>query len=297
MTARGVTPDPGPASRPRPGISVVIPVRNAATTLAAQLESLDAQRYEGEWEVIVADNGSSDGTAGIVREWAARSARYRVVSADRRRGVNHARNVGATAARYERIAFVDADDTVAHGWLAAIAEALERHPCVGGAVLPSGDPGLRQLLRPFEVSLGFLQAPLGANCACRAEVFRELGGFDEAFLWGGNEVEFFWRAQLAGFELGYAPDAVVHYQLDSSAGDRHLKTRRQAMAQVLLFKRFARDGMPRSDLGVALKSWSKLVLGLPRFVLGGGRDERWRHEWSRRWGRVLGSIRYRTVFL
>lgn len=280
-----------------PGVSVVIPARNAASTLAAQLASLHAQEYEGQWEVIVADNGSSDGTAAIAAEWGERSGRVRVVSAARHPGPNHARNAGATAARFDRIAFVDADDTVAPGWLAAMAAALERHPCVGGGVLPSERPGLRRLLVPFEVSLGFLPAPLGANCGCRAEVFHAIGGFDEAFVWGGNEVEFFWRAQLAGYELGHAPDAVVHYRLRSTAAERHEQTRRQAAAQVLLFKRFARYGMPRSSVVVALKSWAKLALGLPGFVAGGRRDEGWRHEWNRRRGRLEGTIRYRTVFL
>lgn len=110
-------------------------------------------------------------------------------------------------------------------------------------------------------------------------------------------MEFFWRAQLAGFELAYAPDAVVHYELRPTAAERHAQTRRQSTAQVLLFKRFRRLGMSRSDLGVALKVWVKLALGLPGFILGGGRDEWWRHTWSRRSGRLVGSIRYRTVFL
>lgn len=294
---KGTAPGSGGAAAPPPGMSVVIPARDAASTLGRQLESLDAQEYGGDWEVIVCDNLSSDATAVIAREWSARSARYRLVPAAGRLGVNHARNTGAAAARFDRIAFVDADDEVAPGWLDAMAGALERHPCVGGEVVPDRDPGLRTLPCPSEPCLGFLPAPLGANCGCRAEVFHALGGFDEAFLWGGNEIEFFWRAQLAGFELGYASDAIVHYRLRSTASERHAQTRRQAAAQVLLFKRFGWCGMPRSDPGMAVKAWTKLLLDLPRFVLGGCAEEQWRHEWARRAGRLEGSVAHRTLYL
>lgn len=297
MSAEVATAGASSARRPRPGMSVVIPARDAAATLAAQLESLDAQHYDGDWEVIVADNGSVDGTPSIAADWAQRSSRFRVVDASQHPGPNHARNVGAAAARFDRIAFVDADDTVAPGWLAAMAQALECHPCVGGGVQPSGDTGPRRLPAPTEVSLGFLPAPLGANCGCRAEVVHTIGGFDEAFVDGADDVEFFWRAQLAGFGLGYAPHAVVHYRLRSTSAERHRQTRLQCRSQALLFKRFAAHGMPRSSVGVALRCWAKLALGLPRFALGGGRDEEWRHEWNRRWGRLLGSVRHRVVFL
>src|SRR5215204_6439039 len=90
------------------GIAVVIPSFNAAATLPAQLAALAGQRYEGELEVLVSDNGSTDGTLDVVRGWQDRLP-VRVVDASDRRGAGHARNVGAAAASMDLIAYCDAD--------------------------------------------------------------------------------------------------------------------------------------------------------------------------------------------
>ena len=63
----------------------------------------------------------------------------------------------------------------------------------------------------------------------RRRVFDEIGGFDEAFLLGADEIDFSWRAQYAGFRLGFVPEAVVHYRLKSRATD--------AMRQAYVFAR------------------------------------------------------------
>jgi glycosyltransferase involved in cell wall biosynthesis len=52
-------------------VSVVVPNLNGAATLPDQLEALAGQTYTGDWEVILADNGSTDTSADVVREWAA----------------------------------------------------------------------------------------------------------------------------------------------------------------------------------------------------------------------------------
>src|SRR5690349_17899622 len=93
-----------PARRPRPrSITVVIPAYNAAATLAEQLEALAGQDYEGDWEVLVVDNGSSDATTDIARQYAKRLPACTVVKS-RRRGHSAPRNDGARAARGELLA-------------------------------------------------------------------------------------------------------------------------------------------------------------------------------------------------
>ena len=113
-------------------ISIVIPAFNAEKTIDAQLEALSRQSWSGGWEVIVADNGSTDDTAEHVAHWEARLPGFRVVDASARRGAGHARNVGARAARGDYLLFVDADDVVQPGWLASMAEAAGRHPLIAG---------------------------------------------------------------------------------------------------------------------------------------------------------------------
>ena len=62
-------------------VSVVMPVRDAADTIAEQLEALSRQTYAGSWELIISDNGSSDETLKIVESWASRFRQVRVVDA------------------------------------------------------------------------------------------------------------------------------------------------------------------------------------------------------------------------
>ena len=99
-------------------ISVVIPVRDGAATIGDQLEALGQQTYQGEWEIVIADNGSTDGTAELAeRSWSHPRAALRVVDASSRPGSSFARNRGAIEAAGDFLAFCDADDIVAPGWL------------------------------------------------------------------------------------------------------------------------------------------------------------------------------------
>ena len=113
-------------------ITVVVPVRDAMPWLPAQLEALAAQEGDLEWEVVVADNGSTDSSVEVAREWSARNPRFRVVDASARLGPGAARNIGVDAARGTLLAFCDADDLVSPGWLAGMAAALERADVVAG---------------------------------------------------------------------------------------------------------------------------------------------------------------------
>ena len=121
------------ARRPAPAlVTVIVPVRNGARTLPEQFEALAAQRYDGAWELIVADNGSTDTTLAVCASWTDRLPRLRVVDASERAGSSHARNVGASAANGELLAFCDADDVVDESWLQAIVESARDHDLVGG---------------------------------------------------------------------------------------------------------------------------------------------------------------------
>jgi glycosyltransferase involved in cell wall biosynthesis len=76
-------------------VSVVIPIRNGAPLLRYQLEALASQDFDGEWETIVADNGSTDNLPEVIDEFAGRVPRLRLVDARALKGVSYARNAGA----------------------------------------------------------------------------------------------------------------------------------------------------------------------------------------------------------
>jgi len=89
-----------------PTVSVMIPVRNGERTLARAIDSALAQTYPGGTEIVVINNGSSDGTADVIRRYGDRIvAVYEPIA-----GLSRARNVGTFVARGEYLAFLDADD-------------------------------------------------------------------------------------------------------------------------------------------------------------------------------------------
>jgi glycosyltransferase involved in cell wall biosynthesis len=100
-----------------PAISVVIPARNAQQTLAETLSSVLTQDF-ADWELIVVDDGSTDGTLQIAQKVALQDRRVRCVQGPGR-GVSAARNLGASLAQAQLIAFLDADDLWQPGKLSA----------------------------------------------------------------------------------------------------------------------------------------------------------------------------------
>ena len=224
-----------------PSISVVIPALNAAATLAEQLEALAGQDYEGDWEVLVVDNGSSDGTADIARRYARCLPACTVVEG-LRRGHAAPRNDGARAARGELLVYCDADDVVAPGWLRAMAVAARHNDLVGGWLDAAAlndeatrswhgsypRDRLRSWLLPYSGS---------GNFAIWAEVLRDLGGWSSDYENGAEDVELCWRAQVAGYRLGFAPDAVVRVRYRTGLR----RTARQAWMIGINTERLLRD--------------------------------------------------------
>ncbi|MGH2922242.1 MAG: glycosyltransferase family 2 protein, partial [Gaiellaceae bacterium] len=117
----------------QPSLTVVVPCLNEEGTIGAQLSALARQEWARPWEVIVADNGSTDDSVRVVEGYRGRLPGLRVVDASDKRGQAHALNVGVSEARADAVAFCDADDEVAPGWVAAMGEALLSHELVGCA--------------------------------------------------------------------------------------------------------------------------------------------------------------------
>lgn len=117
-----------------PELSVIIPVYNGEGTLAEQLRALRDQSASFAWEVLVCDNGSTDGTVDLVRSWQTDWAELRIIDASAKRGPSFARNTGAGAAAAPFLAFCDADDVAGDGWVVSMHAALTNHPFVAGSL-------------------------------------------------------------------------------------------------------------------------------------------------------------------
>ena len=183
-------------------ISVVVPVHNGMPWLEDQLVALVAQQCPEPWEVVIADNGSTDRSAAFARDWADDHENFRLVDASTVEGAPAARNAGVQAAAGELLVFCDADDVVQPGWLASFAKALDEVDVVAGVFDFWSLNGLRTSPdQPASMrQLGFLPAGLGANLAVRRQAFEAVGGFAEELL-VGEDIDLCWRLQLAGYRF------------------------------------------------------------------------------------------------
>jgi GT2 family glycosyltransferase len=167
----------------------------------------------------------------------------------------------------------------------------------------SNDPAVIAVTQPppadrNPVSMRFLPYAIGSCCGFRRDVWSELGGFDEDWIRGSTETEFFWRAQLAGHSLGFVADAVVDYRLNPDPEAQRAKLRVYARAMPRLFKSFRSHGVPRSSTWNALRAWIWLAYRSPWLVAGSPEQRtKWCNVADWRLGLLQGSLRYRAVFL
>lgn len=187
-------------------ISVVVPTWNGAARISPLLVSLAGQTlYADRFEVVVADDGSEDGTQKVVHDFGALhphlSLRYVRIPHG---GVNAARNAGVIAAAGEVVILLDDDEEAPADHLARVVSILAERPDlpgVGGpALLKGASYRTCDTCRIGEASLpvagsGLTPRLLGGNMAVRRELFDEIGLFDADISGRGDETEWFHRAQ------------------------------------------------------------------------------------------------------
>ena len=209
-------------------VSVVIPCLNAAATIDQQLEAITHQ-ISAPLEVIIADNGSTDATLDIVRQYSDRLPQLKIVDASGRQGAGYARNIGVSAATGDYIAFCDADDVVAPGWLQALEQAFASHGFLAcrfdlERLNPGRQNGLQdQGLQHFRIP--FLPFAGAGGLAIQRQLYERVGGFDENFT-HLEDAEFCVRAQLAGVELVFVPEAVIYIRSSPATPKGFFEARR-----------------------------------------------------------------------
>ena len=280
-------------------VTVVVPALNAEATIGDQLAALAEQTYAGPWEIIVSDNGSTDRTNEIVRSWAPRLPPVRILDSSNRPGVAHARNVAAAVAG-ELIAFCDADDVVTPAWLEELVRtaadgadiaggALDHHTLNDPAIGRARGGSTTELQRTYR----FLPYAVGGNCAVRREVFVKLDGWDTRYT-RAEDVDFSWRAQLAGYKVVFAPRAVIacRHRESSLAGARQVLD--YARAEVRLYKQYGSVGARRRRATEVARSYIYLLTRLPYLVISRRRRTTWLVTAAHNLGRVWGSVEHRV---
>lgn len=280
-----------------PTFSVIVPARNAAQTLQRQLDALADQTASVDWELIVADNGSTDGTRAVADSFVARLG-LTIVDASGARGAAGTRNAGARHAQGDVLLFTDADDVVSPDWVAAHADAGHEHatgptPAMEGAGTPAW--GSDEFSRTPPTLLQFLPYAPGTNLAVSRGRFESLGGFDELMA-AGEDVDLSWRAQLGGVSLGFVDGAVVAVDRGRAATGQLHRYRRYGQFDVELYKRFRAAGAPPMNGSQVARSYLGMVARAP---LTWRRDSRSKfvRQLGRRLGRLTGSLRHGVIYL
>ncbi len=220
-----------------PLVSVIVINWNGKRYLPTCLEALRAQTYP-RLEVLVADNASTDGSQALVQ---AQYPWVRLVALPENRGFTGGNNAGIAASTGAIVILLNNDTEVAPDWVAEVAAAFERHPeaglvaskmllfdrrdtfhTAGDLYRVDGLPGNRGVWQQDKGQYDreeYVFGACGGSLAVRRTVLDTIGALDDDFFFSAEDVDFAWRAQLAGFRCVYAPRAVVYHQLAATGGD------------------------------------------------------------------------------
>lgn len=229
-------PVDGPQPLVVPGrVSVVVLNYKGADDTIVCLQALQALDWPAErLEILCIDNASADGSIDRIREAV---PGVRVVDSGANRGFAGGCNVGAALATGEFLAFVNNDARPDPRWVAAAVAQFEGSPqiaCVASKVLDWDGQHIdyvdgsltwygmgykRETERPDDGSYDTGRDVLfgtGSGVLFRAEVFREVGGFDESFFMFFEDVDLGWRLNLLGHRVRYVPESIVFHKHHAS---------------------------------------------------------------------------------
>ncbi len=194
-------------------ISVIVCTRNGAATLRGCLDALSRQTYP-DYEVLVIDDGSTDSTPEIVRDF----DQVRCIRQEHA-GLSAARNLGMRRATGTLLAYTDDDCLPDEDWLRHVSRAFQDPHCVaaGGPNLPPRPRNRTEACvalapgAPIHVLLNDSEAEHlpGCNLVIRKTALQAIDGFREEFRTAGDDVDVCWRLQAAGGKLRYVPGALV----------------------------------------------------------------------------------------
>ena len=244
-------------------ISGIVPVRDAREPLRRCLESLNRQTVtRSDYEIIVVDDGSSDGSAEVARQWGAR------VFQQEKKGAGAARNRGIHEAQGEVILFLDADCEADADWIAKISEPIVKES-VGATVgrfTSDQENWVARLIQmelegryhrmSYHDQIDFVNS---ATCGFKRELLLN-NLFDESFR-KLEDVELSFRLNQRGSRIVYVPDATVKHSHPDSLWAYVKRKFRYASAAPALYRKF--QGKVVADSSTPqYRRWQLLSLGL-----------------------------------
>ncbi len=227
-----------------PIVSVIVPAYNAEKTIGQCLKALTGQSYPTNlYEVIVVDDGSTDGTCNIVKDYAVRYVRYE------NSGPATARNKGVQETRGKIVLFTDSDCVPDANW-------------VDEMIKPFGDPKVMAVKGAYRTKQQSIIARFSQiefeerfellkkvesidmvdtySAGYRKEIFLQMGGFDTSFPVANNEdTELSYRMSNLGFKMVFNPNAIVYHLNHPSSIRRYARLKFwRGYWRVIVYKRF-----------------------------------------------------------
>jgi GT2 family glycosyltransferase len=216
--------------------SIIIPHFNGKQHLDDCLHSLRQQTFT-DFEVLLVDNGSTDGSQAYVRQ---QFPEVRLLELGRNLGFTGACNAGWRAAQGEFIILLNNDTEADPNWLAEVVGGFGRYPQAGAIaskmllfdrrdhfhtagdyVRIDGIPGNRGV---WQRDVGqydreeVVFSACGGAAAYRRQLLDEIGFLDDDFFFSCEDVDMGWRANLAGWQTMYIPTAVIYHKLKATGG-------------------------------------------------------------------------------
>jgi GT2 family glycosyltransferase/glycosyltransferase involved in cell wall biosynthesis len=209
--------------------SIIIPVSNNLELTKQCLTALASSTTAVDYEVILVDNGSMDGTAAFLQTL---QGDVRIIRNDENRGFAKACNQGAKEARGKYLVFLNNDTIPQSNWLGPLVQEVEEHPEVGvvgskllypdgtiqhAGVVFSRDGAPYHIYRrvpadsPAVSKRREFQAVTAACLLIRRDLFEAVGGFDEAFVNGFEDVDLCLKVRKQGFQVIYQPRSVLYH--------------------------------------------------------------------------------------
>ena len=222
-------------------ISVIIPVFNGAVHIQECLDSLLNQEVTPR-EIIVVDNGSTDGTVALLRHYEGIS-----LLEEKTPGAGMARNKGAGKAGGSILAFIDVDCRAERDWIKEAWRILQNREAVHGVLGVANGVNENQwavsFQRRYDVFIKKIQCDDGRlakvdtkNLFIRREVFQKIHGFDTA-LGSSEDVDLGIRLHMAGYRIEYAPSVAVSHLNPTCLSSRIRVRREQAFFDYVIFRK------------------------------------------------------------
>ena len=199
-------------------VSLVIPVRDEAASIEKLLASIAAQTRKPD-ELVIVDGGSKDGTLKILHEARVNNPKLRVIEASKA-SPGLGRNIGIANARHEWIALTDAGIRLDPQWLARLVEIAQSQPelkIICGNFEPETDSFFKECASIAYVSPktqttgGSVRGPFIASSLMKREAWYSVGGFPD--LRASEDLIFFDEIERQGHKMGWAPEAMVHWEI------------------------------------------------------------------------------------